>query len=161
MGQRLWTLSSRRPTTHFELHKIKCRHWLLTTLQWSLQHTYTAKWLICVSKITIIGWDNGLSPDRRQAMIWTSAGILLVGPLGPSFSWILIEIDIFSFKKMHLEISFGKWRPFCLGHIMLMVICRSTHTVSYIFVKVPDTCPFYISNTSSTTVINVIKHLKM
>ena len=27
---------------------------------------------------TIIGSDNGLSPDRRQAIIWTKAGILLI-----------------------------------------------------------------------------------
>ena len=32
---------------------------------------------ICVSKLTIIGSDNGLSPGRRQANIWTNAGILL------------------------------------------------------------------------------------
>ena len=37
---------------------------------------------ICVSKLTIIGSDNGLSPDRRQAIIWNNAGILLIGPLG-------------------------------------------------------------------------------
>ena len=35
---------------------------------------------IYVSKI--IGSDNGLSPVRRQAIIWTNAGILLIGPLG-------------------------------------------------------------------------------
>ena len=29
----------------------------------------------------IIGSDNGLSPDRHQAIIWTNAGILLIGPL--------------------------------------------------------------------------------
>ena len=26
---------------------------------------------ICISKLTIIGSDNGLSPRRRQAIIWT------------------------------------------------------------------------------------------
>ena len=70
---------------------------------------------ICVSKLTIIGSDNGLSPDRHQAIIWTNAGILLIGPLGTNFSEIVIEIYIFSFKKMHLKMSSGKWRPFCLG----------------------------------------------
>ena len=40
----------------------------------------------------IIGSDNGLSPDRRQDVIWTSAGILLTGPLGKHFSEILFEI---------------------------------------------------------------------
>ena len=70
---------------------------------------------ICVSKLTIIGSDNGLSPDRRQAIIWTNAGILLIGQKGTNFSENLIEIHIFSFKKMYLKMSFGKWRPFCLG----------------------------------------------
>ena len=65
---------------------------------------------ICVNKLTIIGSDNGLSPDRRQAIIWTNAGILLIGTLGTNFSEILIEIRIFLFKKMGLNVSSGKWR---------------------------------------------------
>ena len=67
------------------------------------------------SKLTSVGSDNGLLPGRRQAIIWTNAGILLIGPLGINFSENLIEIHIFSFKKMHLKMSSGKWRPFCLG----------------------------------------------
>ena len=70
---------------------------------------------ICVSKLTIIGSDNGLSPNRRQAIIWTSAGLLLIGPLGTKFSEIIIEILTFSFKKMRLKVSSAKRRPFCLG----------------------------------------------
>ena len=70
---------------------------------------------ICVSKQTIIGSDNGLSPGRRQAIIWTNAGILLIGTLGTNFSEILIDIRIFSFKKMSLNVSSAKWRPFYLG----------------------------------------------
>ena len=70
---------------------------------------------ICVRKLTIIGSDNGLSPGRRQAIIWTNAGISLFGPLGSNFNEILIEIDTFSFKKMHLKLLSVKWRPFCLG----------------------------------------------
>ena len=41
---------------------------------------------IYVGKLTIIGSDNGLSPGRRQAIIWTNAVILLIGPLGTNFS---------------------------------------------------------------------------
>ena len=37
-------------------------------------------------KLTIIGSDNGLSPGRRQALIWTNAGILLTGPLRTKFN---------------------------------------------------------------------------
>ena len=70
---------------------------------------------ICVGKLTIIGSDNGLSPDRRQAIIGTNAGILLIGPLGTDFSEILIEILTFSFKKMRLKVSSANRRPSCLG----------------------------------------------
>ena len=70
---------------------------------------------MCVGNLTIIGSDNGLSPERRQAIIWTNAGILLIGPLGTNFSEILIEILTFSFKKMRLKVSSAKWRLFRLG----------------------------------------------
>ena len=74
---------------------------------------------ICVSELTIIGSDNGLSPGRRQAIIWTNDGILLIEHSGTNFSEILIGIQTFSFKKMHLKMSSAKWRPFCLGLIVL------------------------------------------
>ena len=81
---------------------------------WSLTH-WGRVTHICVVKLTIIGSDNGLSPGRRQAIIWTNAGILLIGPLGTNFSENLIEILTFSFTKMRLKVSSAKWRPFCLG----------------------------------------------
>ena len=71
-----------------------------------------------VGKLTSIGSDNGLSPGRRrQAIIWTNVGILLINEVRE----ILIEIYSFSFKKMSLKMS--KWRPFCLG---LNVLTRIT-----------------------------------
>ena len=70
---------------------------------------------ICVNKLTIIGSDNGLSPDQRQAISWTNAGLLLIGPLGTNFSEMLIEILTFSVKKMRLKVSSAKWRLFGLG----------------------------------------------
>ena len=70
---------------------------------------------ICVSKLTIISSDNGLSPGRRQVIFWTKAGILLIGTLETNFSEILIECHSFSFKKIHMKMSSAKWRPFCLG----------------------------------------------
>ena len=76
---------------------------------------------ICVGKLTIIGSDKSLSPDRRQAIIWTNAGILLIGPLGTNVSETLIKIHTFSFQKMHLKMSSGKWRPFCLGLNVLIL----------------------------------------
>ena len=68
-----------------------------------------------VSKLTITGSDNGLSPGRCQAIIWTNAGILLIRKLGTNFSEILSEIRIFSLKKMLLKMSSAKWQQICLG----------------------------------------------
>ena len=80
---------------------------------------------ICVGELTIIGSDKGLSPDRRQAIIRTNAGILSIGPLGTKPSEILMAIHIFSFKKMHLKMSSGKWRPSCLGlNLLIPIISR-------------------------------------
>ena len=69
---------------------------------------------ICVSKLTIIGSDNGLSPGRRQAIIWTNAGILLIRTLATNFSEILGKIHSFSFSEIHLKMSSAKWRLFGL-----------------------------------------------
>ena len=54
---------------------------------------------ICVSKINIIGLDNGLSPGLCQAIISTNVGKLSIGPLAIDFSAILIEINTFSFLE--------------------------------------------------------------
>ena len=83
--------------------------------------THRGRTHISISKINITGSDNGLSPGRRQAIVWTNAGILLIGPLGTNFSEILIEIYTFLFKKMQLKMSSAKWRPFCLSLTVLMV----------------------------------------
>ena len=70
---------------------------------------------INVSKLTIISSHNGMAADRRQAIIWTNAGILLIGPMGTNFSEIVIEIHTFSSKQMHLKMSSAKCRSFCHG----------------------------------------------
>ena len=54
----------------------------------------------CVSKLTVIGSYNGLSPGRRQAIIWTNAGILFIGTLGTNFNENLFEIRKFSYNKI-------------------------------------------------------------
>ena len=74
---------------------------------------------ICIGKLTIIGSDNGLSPGRRQVIIWTNTGILLIWRLEIDFNEVLIEMYIFSLKKMQLRLSSAKWRPYCLGFMVL------------------------------------------
>ena len=54
---------------------------------------------INISKLTIIGSNKGLSPGRRQAIIWTNVGILVMQTLRTTFSEIISEINAFSLKK--------------------------------------------------------------
>ena len=83
---------------------------------------------ICVGKLTTIGLENSLSPGRRQAIIWTIDGILLIGPLGTNFSEIFIGIQTFSFKKMHLKISSAKWRPFVSASMSKEMLFMALYT---------------------------------
>ena len=81
----------------------KCRHHL---------HTHWGHVMyICVSKLTIIGSDNGLLPDCHQAIIWTNAGILLIRTTGTN-SEILSEIHTASLKKMRWKMLSVKWQQF-------------------------------------------------
>ena len=79
-----------------KLWKISIKIFSLTHWDW-VTH-------ICVGKLTIIGSYNGMSPGMCQAIIWTNAGILLIGPSGTNFSDILIRIQTFSFKEIHMKI---------------------------------------------------------
>ena len=83
---------------------------------------------ICVGNLTIICSDNGLLPGRREAITWTNVGILLIRPLGTNIIEMLIKINSFSFKKIHLKMSSGKWRPFCLS---LNVLKASQRAICY------------------------------
>ena len=70
-------------------------------------HTYA-------SRLTIIGSDNGLSPGRRQDIIWTNAGKLLIGPLGTS-----------KFIHFHPGKCIWKCRLGNGGHFVLASMCQS------------------------------------
>ena len=77
---------------------------LFKGLKWLLWGRVTH---ICFGNLPIIGSDNGLSPGRCQAIIWTNAGITLKNKLHWNFT--------FPFKKMHLKMSSGKWWPYSLS----------------------------------------------
>ena len=94
-----------KPRAWFNIEFLSCRfltHWGRVT------H-------ICGSKLTIIGSDNGLSPGWHQAIIWTSAGILLIRTPGTNFSEILSESYTFSLKKMHFKMAAILSRPQCVN----------------------------------------------
>ena len=75
-----------------------------------------AGWRIYASvKHTNVASDNGLSPIRCQAIIWTNAAVLSIRRQETYFSEISSKIRKFSVNKMHLKMSSVKWWPFCLG----------------------------------------------
>ena len=56
---------------------------------------------ICVSKLTIIGSHNGLLAGRRQAIIWTNAGILLIELFGANKVNFIGNSNIFIQENVH------------------------------------------------------------
>ena len=79
--------------------------WHITVCcKWQCYLLFSTHWgratHISVSKLPIVDSDNGM---------------LLIGPMGTKFSEVLIKLCTFSFQKMHLKMSSGKWRSFCLG----------------------------------------------
>ena len=131
---------------------------------------------ICVKKLWTIGSDNDLSPGRRQAIIWNNVGILFIWHLETNFSENQIEIITFSFKRMRLKMSSGKWRPFCLS---LNAFNQALTTVSmslmyffmdwtrYFVTVISDTCsvitsrPRQVDAISQTTFSNAFSSMKM
>ena len=107
----------------------------ITRPQWASLTHWVRVTHICVSKLTIIGLYNGLLPGRRQAIIWTNAGILLIGALGTNVSEILIKICTFSLKKMSLKMSSGKVRPSCVSLNVLITHATKPMPVQLLICK--------------------------
>ena len=86
---------------------------------------------MCVTKLISIGLDNGLSPGRRQAIIWINAEILLIPPLVTNFSEILTELYTFSFMKIQLKMSSGNGGHF-VSASMIQIYRNSLWVASYL-----------------------------
>ena len=101
---------------------------------------------IYVSKLIIIGEDNGLSPGWHQAIIFTNAGILLIQNAGTNFLEIFSEIHTFSlrenaFEDIVYEIAAILSRPRCVkdrgpDHTRLLLIHEENKALKY-FLKSP------------------------
>ena len=70
-----------------------------TKLHWSRETR------ICVSTLNIVGSDNSLSHGRRQAIIWTNAGILLTVPWGQNWTAALNAFANSTAIKIHISIK--------------------------------------------------------
>ena len=104
-----WGVSGSRANTNYEQIASWCGSWFLTHHFWisetHLTHLPQCRTYASVTWVSI-GSDNVLSPDRRQAIMRTNAGILLIGPSGTRFSEIQIKIQKFSFMKVHFKMSY-------------------------------------------------------
>ena len=105
---------------------------------------------ICVSKLTIIGSDNGLWPRQCKVVTWINAGILLIGSLGTNFSEIFIEIYSFHSRK-----CIWKWRTFCLWLIVLNNWVISFQTVNLFYHIIHFNCNISVWNRPSTVNIQL------
>ena len=65
---------------------------------------------------------NGLSPIRRQAIIWTNVDLLsiAIGPMQTNFSETQIKIQVLSFKNAPLKMSAKQRRFICSGLTVLI-----------------------------------------
>ena len=93
-----------------KLHMLNLSHWGRVT------H-------MCVGNLTNIGSDNGLLPGRPQAIIWTNAAILFIGPLGTKLQWNFNSNSYIFIQENPFKMSHGKWLPFCLGLSVLSFTC--------------------------------------
>ena len=75
-----------------------------------LEYSRPIPWLLML-------WLLVSSDHQHQAIIWTNAGLLLIGPLGTNF----IKLKTFLSKKMSLKMLSAKYQPFCHGINMLTV----------------------------------------
>ena len=113
---RFWQISiafDQLLTTYYVYKRIQGK-WQIMKENYLTFAPIKAGWCIFVGKSTVIGSNNGLSPERRQAIIRTIDGLLLIWRMGTNFSDILIEIYTVSFKR-HSKLKSGSLRPFGLG----------------------------------------------
>ena len=67
-----------------------------------------------------IGSDNGLSPIRRQAIIWSNGGLLSIGSLGANFN---SKYKTFDSRKCVWKCRLRNGGHFVHGVVGLIVIC--------------------------------------
>ena len=119
IANRYWHRALKDPWSARAIHWITGHNHLTSRDFQSLVPWWCPRWIRCQrTRLNSLRPSDAYmrqQPGRRQAIIRTNTGILLIWPLGTNFSEISIDIQTFSFKKIHLKMSSGKWRPFCLG----------------------------------------------
>ena len=101
MKKYVWNAS--RKLSHFSTHWVRVTH-------------------VCVSKLTFIVSDNGLSPGWRQAIIWTQCWNVVNWTLGSKLQWTFYQNSNIFFQENAFEnIVFEKAailsRPQCVNKL--------------------------------------------
>ena len=86
---------------------------------------------ICVSKQTIVGSENGLSPGRGQVIIWTCAGLLVIWTFGNKLQWNFnknsyIFIQENAFENVVWKMATISSRPQCVKLILIIITFLQT-----------------------------------
>ena len=90
-------------------------------LMWIYITTWSQVTHICAGYLTIIGSGDGLSPGRRQAIIWTNARIVLD-------TWKHILVKSWSnFIHFHSSKCISKCHLENGGHFVLASMCRDIY----------------------------------
>ena len=82
-----------------------------------------------VNKPNTIGSNNGLSSDRHQAIIWTSAKIIIDKnwTVSNNLQWNLNR-NLYILVKENAFENVGKWRPFYIGlNVFIIAGCCCWH----------------------------------
>ena len=90
--------------------------------------------LICINDIGHHDSDNSLLPIWYQAIIWTNAGLLLIGLNRIYFNDILFVILMYSFKKIHFKMSMAailSW-PQCVRPLVHLVFQKKQSEWQYL-----------------------------
>ena len=116
------------------------------------------------SEIVNIGSDNGLLPVQYQAITWTSAGLLSIGPLpklkGTNFICFFMEEYAFQNVICKTIITFKpksvKKNLYCLS---CLIICFSFEPVHCWWISFCNRCGWLHVNSSWPETIPVMSHL--
>ena len=85
---------------------------------------------ICIGKLTIIGWDNGLSPGRRQAIYLNQCWNIVNLTLRSKLQWNFNRNSNIFIQENALENVVSQMVSICLGLNVLRVNPSSTDHVN-------------------------------
>ena len=96
---------------------------------------------MCVSELTIIGSDNGLSPGRRQAIIWTREWWNIVNwTLRNKLQWNFIRNSNIFIQQNALENVVCEMASICLGlNVLIPITYQASKFLNFVNLLIQET----------------------